>query len=186
MFSTTKRYHSPTSQNHSIQGKIEWKPRSNSSSNLIRHYPWSNQLQRRCSFSGKNQNMFAKNVMSHFIVNVLKIITKLRKEHWMNLIDNVSSVLLKILLIVTFTWFCFFYVSKCNLLMIVSIISQTYIWCDYCPKNDTRLLWINSIMESTHSLWINFPRYSINFFVYTIKHLSEKKEVFLTYLPTVL
>ena len=106
MFNTTKRYHSPTSQNHSIQGKIEWKPRSNSSSNLIRHFPRSNQLQRRCGFSGKNQNMFAKYVMSHFIVIVLKIITNLRKEHWMDLIDNVSSVLLKILLIVTFTWFC--------------------------------------------------------------------------------
>ena len=105
-YSTQQRYHSPTTQNHSTQGKIEWKPRSNSSSIW-----WHQALSTKQSSSKAMgfQKMFAQNVMSHFILIVLKIITNLRKENWMNVIDNAflmsSSVVLKILLTITFASF---------------------------------------------------------------------------------
>ena len=54
--------------------------------------------------------MFAQNMMPHFILIALKIIVNLRKEHLMNVIDNAFLMIsydeLKILLIITFVWFC--------------------------------------------------------------------------------
>ena len=54
--------------------------------------------------------MFAQNMMPHFILIALKITVNLRKEQWMNVIDNAFLMIsydgLKILLIITFAWVC--------------------------------------------------------------------------------
>ena len=96
----------------------------------------------------KNQNMFAQNVMSHFILIVLKTVTNLCKEHWMSVIDNAflmsGSVVLKIFLTIPFPWFCsliiFLDLFCFRVQIIVSTISQIYIWSDHYHKNDTHLL----------------------------------------------